>query len=200
VVLIGGLFGHRGPDDPVWLREFHAVTQWTAAHWAALALIVPVLGLIAAGIVNHYLALSRENRARRLSRSELRARVHADLAARLLSHCAYVQGAIGHPQADPRAWRPGNTTLRKRGEKPDVVEALGHDYVPFMAAIEKERRTIEELEHQLDGRGAPDRVAERVGAGAREIVETYVPFICDFGEERQARRLSQAASDARHRA
>jgi hypothetical protein len=176
--------------------------QWTATHWAALALIVPVLGLIAAGIVNHYLALSRENRTRRLGRSELRARVNADLAARLLSHCAYVQGAIGNPQADPSAWRPGNTALRKRGEKPDVVEALGRDYVSFMAAIEKERRTIDALLRQTDGRmsASPDPVAERVSVGAREIVETYVPFICDFGEERQARRLSQAASDARHRA
>jgi hypothetical protein len=186
--LVAGLFGHRRSDDPLLVQWVHAATQSAAEHWAALAVVVPVAGLIVAGVVNHYLALVRDNRARRLGRGELRARVHADLAARLLSHCSYVQAAIGNPQADASAWRPGNAALRTRAEMPDVVEALGKEYVSFMAAIEKERRTTDPV-----ARGG-ERL-ERIEAAARDIIETYVPFICDFGEERQGRRLAQIARD-----
>lgn len=195
MVLIAGLFGHRRPDDPAWLQWFHGAAQWVGAHWAVLAVVIPVLGLILAGIVNHYLALSRENRARRVSRGEVRARVHADLAARLLSHCSYVQAAIGNPEADPSAWRPGNTSLRKRSEMPDAIEVLGKNYVSFMAAIEKERRTIEALV-RLGGQ-TRTRLEERIATGAADIIETYVPFIGDFGEVQQARRLSRFAGGAR---
>lgn len=196
-VLIAGLFGHRHADDPIWVAALHAVAQWIGTHWAAIAVIVPVLGLIVAGIVNHYLALAREKRARRVMRDDVRARVHADLAARLLSHCSYIQTAIGDRDADPSAWRPGNTALRRRAEMPDAIEALGGDYVGFMAAIESERRTVDALVRL--GIQTRDRLSERIGAGASDIIETYVPFICDFGEAQQARRLSRFAGGVRGR-
>jgi hypothetical protein len=187
--LIAGIFGRRRPDDPLVVQWFHNAAQWTGAHWAVLAVVIPVVGLIAAGVVNHYLAVSRDNRARRLGRGDLRTRVHADLAARLLSHCSYVQGAIGNPEADPRAWQPGNTSLRTRAEMSDVVDVLGRDYVSFMAAIEKERRTIEPFARNV-------RRRERVDEAARSVIQTYVPFICSFGEERQGRRLAAIASES----
>ena len=157
-----------------------------------LAVIIPVAGLIAGGIVNHYLALARDGRARRLVRGDVRARVHADLAARLLSHCSYIQSGIGNPETDAGAWRPGNASLRTRAEMPDVVDALGKDYVSFMAAIEKERRTIDLLARN----GARGRIDE----AARDVIEAYVPFLCDFGESRQAGRLSELARVAAKRA
>jgi hypothetical protein len=187
--LVAGIFGHRRPDDPLVVQWLHAAAQWSGEHWAVLAVVIPVAGLIAAGIVNHYLALSRDNRARRVVRGEVRARVHADLAARLLSHCSYVQAAIGNPEADPIAWRPGNASLRTRAEMPDVVDALGKEYVSFMAAIEKERRSID----LLGGNGRQERIDD----AARGVIEAYVPFICDFGEERQGRRLAAASESAK---
>jgi hypothetical protein len=187
--LFAGLFGHRRSDDPLVVQWLHAATQWAGDHWAALAVIIPVVGLIAAGIVNHYLALARDSRARRLGRSEVRARVHADLAARLLSHCSYVQSSIGNPEADPSAWRPGNASLRARAEMPDVVDTLGSDYVSFMAAIEKERRTIDVIARNGER-------SERIDAAARDVIEAYVPFICDFGEERQGSRLAEMTNKA----
>ena len=197
MVLIAGLFGHRRPDDPAWIQWLHAASQWIGAHWAVLAVLIPIAGLIVAAIVSHYLALARENRSRRLTRGEVRVRVHADLAARLLSHCTYVQTAIDDPALDPAAWRPGNTSLRRRAEMADAVDALGAEYVSFMAAIEKERRTIDGLVRL--GAQTRDRLSERIHAGAFDIIETYVPFICDFGETQQARRLSKLAGDARAR-
>jgi hypothetical protein len=162
-----------------------------------LAVVIPVAGAIVAGIVNHYLALARENRARRVGRSELRARVFADLAARLLSHCSYVQSSIGNGRFEPSAWRPGNEKLHERAEMTDVVEALGKDYVPFMAAIESERRVIDALARLDPG---AKTYARRVAQGAFDVVDAYAPFIGDFGEERQAVRLRKIAGDVRKRA
>jgi hypothetical protein len=186
VVLLAGLFGHRrAPDDPVAVQWLHATLQWASAHWAALAVIIPVAGAIAAGIVNHYLAVARENRARRLTRGDVRARVYADLAARLLSHCSAIYAAVVNPgAADPQSWRVGNAGLRTRSETHDVVDALGQHYVSFMAAIEQERRTIDAL------------ARTGVAAGAVHIIELYVPFIDEFGEPVQARRLKKFASEA----
>jgi hypothetical protein len=186
VPLVAGIFGHRRPDDPLAVQWFHAAAQWCGEHWAVLAVVIPVVGLIAGGIVNHYLALARDSRARRLVRGDVRARVHADLAARLLSHCSYIQSGIGNPETDAGTWRPGNASLRTRAEMPDVVDALGKDYVSFMAAIEKERRTIDLLARN-------GRPSGRMDEAARDVIEAYVPFLCDFGEGRQARRLSELA-------
>ncbi|MGA8533165.1 MAG: hypothetical protein WB615_03535 [Candidatus Tumulicola sp.] len=174
------------------MQWFRAAIQWAGDHWAVLAVVIPVVGLIVAGIVNHYLALARDDRARRLGRSELRARVHADLAARLLSHCTYVQSAIGDEGADAGNWRPGNASLRTRAEMSDVVDVLGREYVSLMAAIERERRTIDALP-----RGGGRR--EGIDAAARDVIETYAPFIASFGEARQAQRLRALASDSAKR-
>ena len=184
IVLLAGLFGHRRPDDPFYVQWIHTATQWVGAHWAVLGVLIPVAGAIAAGIVNHYLAVARENRARRFTQGALRARVHADLAARLLAHCTQIALAVDAGRPDPHAWRSGNADLRRRGEMHDVIEVLGTQYVTFMAAIEHERRALDALEA-----GRTDR--RRVSQSASTIVAAYVPFICDFGEERQARRLAR---------
>ena len=193
-VILAGLFGRRHPDDPVAVQWLNAATQWIQAHWTVLAVIIPVAGLIVAGVVNHYLAVARDNRARRVSRGEIRSRVYADLAARLLAHCSEVRGAIGNAQADPESWRDGTAALRARAEMPDVIETLGREYVSFMAAIDRERRTIDAFER----RGA--RAPEQIDRGAADVIETYVPFISQFGETQQAHRLRRLASDARARA
>jgi hypothetical protein len=134
--------------------------------------VIPVAGAIVAAIVNHYLAVARENRSRALDRKAVRARVHADLAARLLDHCARLQNSMVRGNVDLQSWRAGNASLHARAQRPDVVEALGRDYVAFMAAIECERRAI--------GHDDP-----------RRSLEAYVPFIAAFGEETQARRLQR---------
>jgi hypothetical protein len=193
-VLLAGLFGRRHPGDPVAVQWLNAATQWVAAHWTVLAVLIPVAGLIAAGVVNHYLAVARDNRARRVSRGEVRSRVYADLAARLLAHCSEIRSAIGNPRATPAGWRDGNSALRARAEMPDVIETLGREYVSFMAAIDRERRTIDAFERH----GAPAR--EQIDRGAADVIETYVPFISQFGETQQAHRLRRFASDARARA
>ncbi len=181
--LIAGLFGHRHPAaaDPAVVAWYHQASAWAMAHWAVLAVVIPVAGGIAAGVINHYLALLRENRTRKLTLRETRARVHADLAARLLGHCARVAHEASNGSVDAAAWRASNAALHDRAQRSDVVDALGKSYVAFMAAIEWERRAI--------GHEAPHR-----------SLEAYVPFIADFGEGAQARRLQRTLrSNARGR-
>jgi hypothetical protein len=186
-MLIAGLFGHRRPPDPLYEQWLHAVSQWFGAHWGTVAVIVPVAGALAAGIVNHYLAVARENRTRRLARADQRARVHADLAARLLSHCTQVRAAVAFSQFDPSVWRSSNAGLRLRAQAPDVIEVLERRYVSFMAAIERERRIVEALP------AAGERRARAAAEGACEVLRLYVPFIADFGEPAQAGRLEKHA-------
>ncbi|HVA34340.1 MAG TPA: hypothetical protein VNG31_09345 [Candidatus Baltobacteraceae bacterium] len=180
-MLIAGLFGHRAAPEPAYAQWLHAVGQWIGAHWATLAVLIPVGGAILAGIVNHYLALARENRARRTARNELRNHVYADLAARLLAHCS---GLIRAIEFDVGAWRDGNAALRARAQKADTIDALDERYVSFMAAVEQERRIVEEL--RTSGRGAAE--------GAHRVLMLYVPFIAEFGEATQARRLEKHAN------
>lgn len=178
-LLIAGLFGHRQAQDPLYVTWLHAAGQWTSAHWQVVAVVIPVAGGIAAGIINHALSVSRENRVRRLARSDVRARVHADLAARLLAHCSYLQRAAAAAQLDAGAWRRSNANLRARAEMTDSIDVLGARYVTFMATIERERRIVDE---------------ETVVAndGVREVIKLYAPFIAEFGEPVQARRLERA--------
>jgi hypothetical protein len=185
--LLAGLFGHRHtePVSPV-IAPFSNAMQWAGAHWAVLAVIIPVGGAIVAGLLNHYLALARENRSRRVSRKETRARVYADLAARLLSHCSAVYGGLVNPvSADPVAWRSANASLRARSQMHDVVDALGGEYVSFMAAIEDERRRL-----------ATFSSGSVPAGGIAHIIESYVPFIDRFGEPVQAKRLQTFARQA----
>lgn len=177
-VLIGGLFGHRRPADPFYVAWSHAAAQWAGDHWQVLAVVIPVAGGIAAGIINHALSVSRENRSRRLAHSDVRARVYADLAARLLAHCSYLQRAADSAQLDATAWRRGNADPRARAQMTDSIEVLGARYVRFMATIEHERRVVEE-------KAAPRE-------GGREVIRLYAPFIAEFGEPVQARRLERA--------
>jgi len=177
-LLLAGLFGHRRSPDPFYVTWWHAVAQWTGDHWQVLAVVIPVAGAIAGGILNHSLTVSRENRSRRLVRSDTRARVHADLAARLLAHCSYLQRASAAAQLDAATWRRSNASLRARAEMTDLIDVLGPRYVSFMATIERERRIVEE-----EAIAANDSV--------REVVRLYVPFIAEFGEPVQARRLER---------
>jgi hypothetical protein len=178
-ILLAGLFGHRRPPDPFYVTWWHSVAQWSGDHWQVLAVVIPVAGAIVAGILNHSLSVSRDNRSRRLARSDVRARVHADLAARLLAHCSYLQRACAAAQLDAAAWRRSNANLRARAEMTDSIDVLGPRYVSFMATIERERRIVEEK-----ATGAND--------GVREVVRLYAPFIAEFGEPVQARRLERA--------
>ena len=178
-ILIAGLFGHRRAADPFYVTWSHAIAQWMSTHWQVLAVLIPVAGAIVAGILNHALTVSRENRSRRLARSDLCARVHADLAARLLAHCSYLQRVSATAQLDTAAWRRSNANLRARAEMGDSIEVLGARYVTFMATIERERRIVEEE-------------AAAGNDGIREIVRMYAPFIAEFGEPVQARRLEHA--------
>jgi hypothetical protein len=107
----------------------------------------------------------------------VRSRVYADLAARLLGHCARIASEAESGSVDLDAWRRGNAALHSRAQTGDVVDALGAQYVSFMAAIDKERRTI-------------DRSGSK---GVGSVLESYVPFIAAFGEERQAARLRKLA-------
>jgi len=177
---LGGLFGHKQSADPWYVVWWHAVAAWVGAHWGVLAAVIPLVGTIVAALVSHYLSVSRENRARRLTHADLRTRVHADLAARLLAHCSYVQRAYRTNAIDPSAWRRGNAGLRERAEMTDLIDVMGPRYVSFMAAIERERRILEDL-------AADEKSAE----GAREVLRLYAPFIAEFGEPAQARRLER---------
>lgn len=177
-VLIAGLFGHRRAADPAYVTWFHAIVQWSSAHWQVLAVVIPVAGGIAAGLLNHALTVSRENRSRRLGRADTRARVHADLAARLLAHCSYLQRAAANAQLDTAAWRRGNESLEERARMTDLIEVLGPRYVTFMATIEHERRIVE-------------GTARAPADGVREVLKLYAPFIAEFGEPVQARRLER---------
>lgn len=179
-VLFAGLFGHHRADVPFYSAWWHAVATWTSANWQVLAVVIPVAGAIAAGILNHYLSVSRDNRTRRISRKDLRTRVHADLAARLLAHCSYVQHACRSNALDATAWRRGNDNLRQRAEMTDLIDVLGPRYVSFMAVIERERRILDDL--------AADAKAARA---AKEVLRLYAPFIAEFGEPKQARRLKR---------
>ena len=176
-VLIAGLFGHRRPDDPLYVQYEHAIVQWVGAHWAVLAVVIPVGGAILAGIINHYLALSREKRVRAMDLRAVRARVYADMAARLLAHCSRVATEAESGGVDVEAWRRANAALHARAQTVDVVDALGAQYVGFMAAIDQERRTI-------------DRLADK---GVGTTIVAYVPFIAAFGEKQQAARLRKLA-------
>ncbi|HEY1977898.1 MAG TPA: hypothetical protein VGG89_15200 [Candidatus Baltobacteraceae bacterium] len=179
-MLVAGLFGHRRAPDPFYASWFHAVAQWTSDHWQVLAVVIPVGGGIAAGIINHYLSLSRENRTRRLTRRDLRVRVHADLAARLLAHCSYVQNAYRGKALDAAIWRRSNASLYERAQMSDLIDVLGPRYVTFMAAIEREKRIVDDV--------TADAKALK---GAREVLQLYAPFIAEFGEPKQARRLKR---------
>lgn len=178
--LLAGLFGHHRSIPPFYVTLWQHAVTWTIAHWQTLAVVIPVGGGILAGILNHYLALSRENRTRRLTRMDLRTRVHADLAARLLAHCSSVQQAYRSNALDAATWRRGNETLRERAQKTDLIDVLGPRYVSFMAAIERERRILEDLEANAKARNS-----------VREVMGLYAPFIAEFGQPKQAKRLKK---------
>jgi len=180
------LFGHRRPDDPVYVQWFHTAQGWLAAHWGVLAVIIPVGGAIVAGIMNHYLAVARENRTRRISKGDVRGRVHKELAARLLIHCRELQVAIADPGSiDSETLRRSNAGLKKRTESEDVVEALGSHYIAFVAAIDEERRSL----NHVTAKGGGSAIAARA-------IYTYAPFVTEFGEERQGRSLRKFAEKA----
>jgi hypothetical protein len=184
-VLVAGWFGHRRPDDPVYVQWFHAAQQWLTAHWGVLAVLIPVGGAIVAGIMNHYLAVARENRARRISLGAVRGRVYKDLAARLMIHCRELQVAIADPRSvDSETLRQSNAALKKRTEARDVVEGLGSRYVAFVATIDEERRSL----NHIDGRTGTT-IAARAILG-------YAPFVAEFGEEQQSRNLKKFAQKA----
>jgi hypothetical protein len=163
---------------------YQPALQWAGAHWAVLAVVIPVAGAIATGIMNHFLAVARENRARKRELSDRRSRVHADLAVRLLTRCVALQTVATGTQPDLQSWREENAHLRARAEMPDVIETLGTEYAPFVAAIEQERRTIERLSAAAQTSGA---------SGALDIIQYYASFIHDFGEPTQAKRLQKFA-------
>jgi hypothetical protein len=166
----------------VWI---HNAQQWLTAHWGVLAVIIPVCGAILAGIVNHYLAVSRENRSRRISKGDVRGRVYKDLAARLMIHCRELQVAVADPASvGSETLRRSNAGLKKRTDNEDVVEALGSHYVPFVAAIDEERRSLNHV-------GGNDGTA----IAARAIL-TYAPFVSQFGEEIHGRNLRKFAEKA----
>ncbi|MBV8490957.1 MAG: hypothetical protein JO199_10565 [Candidatus Eremiobacteraeota bacterium] len=175
-----GLFGHHhqsngtvsGGVESGAASWYHVALAWASSHWQVLAVVIPVAGAIAGGILNHYLAVARENRSRRLQIRDVRARVHADLAARLLRHCSRMHAALANGTLDVQTWSAENAGLHARAQQPDVVDALAGEYVAFMAAIEHERRSV--------SAGDP-----------RRALEAYVPFISAFGEPAQARRLQK---------
>jgi len=182
--VIAGLFGHRRTAaEPPYLQWLHAAVHWCGAHWQILAVVIPVAGALVAGIMNHSLAVAREKRARQVRSNDLRTRVHADLAVRLLAHCSELTGALRGDAVDLAAWSARNARLRARSESEDVIEALGRDYVAFVAAIEKERRAIAAL-----------AAKSQPSAAARTAVQLYAPFIADFGEPTQAHRLRNLLS------
>jgi hypothetical protein len=150
-----------------------------------LAVVIPVCGAIFAGIINHYLAVARENRSRRLNKGDVRGRVYKDLAARLMVHCRELQVAVADPgSVDSETLRRSNSGLKKRAESEDVVEALGSRYVPFVAAIDEERRSL----NHLGGNGG-------TAIAARAILG-YAPFVTQFGEETHGRNLRKFAEKA----
>jgi hypothetical protein len=147
-----------------------------------LAVIIPVCGAILAGIVNHYLAVSRENRSRRITNRNVRGRVYKDLAARLLVHCRELQVAVADPgSVDSETLRRSNAGLKKRVESEDVVEALGPHYVAFVGAIDEERRSL----NHVSGNGGK--------AIAARAILSYAPFVAQFGEESQSRTMRKFA-------
>jgi hypothetical protein len=146
-----------------------------------LAVVIPAGGAIAAGVMNHYLAVARENRARRLSLRDVQSRVYADLSVRLLHHCSALQGVMRGGPHDLEAWRERNAALRARSESEDVIQSLGHEYVHFVAAIEHERRALANF-----ARRQPRFTA-------RDVVAHYVPFIAQFGQPGEAGRLKKLA-------
>lgn len=183
--LIAGLFGHRHTETAAAaVPWFQPALQWAGAHWAVVAVVIPVAGAILTGIMNHYLAVARENRARKRELEDRRARVYADLAVRLLTRCVALQAVATGTQPDLQAWRNENARLRARAEMPDVIETLGTEYASFVAAIEKERRTID----RLDGASLA-----KDASSALEVIQYYAAFIHDFGETAQAKRLQKFA-------
>jgi hypothetical protein len=184
-VLLAGLFGHRRPDDPFYIQWLHTIAQWLSSHWTTLAVVIPVAGALAAGLLNHYLAVSRENRSRRISHVDVRGRVHKEIAARLILHCRELSAAIDEPRAaDTGSLRADNAALTLRCREQDVVEALGTRYVAFVDALDRERRTLERFDRR-DVRGIPD-VAGRA-------ISDLLPFIAEFGESKRAREFRSFA-------
>jgi hypothetical protein len=163
----------------------HTAQQWLTTHWGVLAVLIPVCGAIVAGIMNHYLAVARENRARRVRKGDVRGRVYKDLAARLMIHCRELQVAVADPGSiDSESLRRSNAALKARTEFDDVVEALGAHYVPFVATIDEERRSFNHAE------GKPG-----TAIAARAILG-YAPYVEQFGEPTQGRNLRKFAQKA----
>lgn len=184
-MLLAGLFGHRRPDDPLYVQWLHTAGQWFASHWTVIAVVIPVAGALIAGLLNHYLAVSRENRSRRISRVDTRGRVHKEIAARLILHCRELCAAVEQPQAaDTGALRAENAALTLRCREQDVVEALGTRYVAFVDTLDRERRTLERFDRR-DIRRIPD-VAGRA-------INDLLPFIAEFGEGKRAREFRSFA-------
>jgi hypothetical protein len=144
--------------------------------------LIPVCGAILAGLVNHYLAVSRDNRKRRIVRGDVRGRVYKDLAARLMIHCRELQVAVADPgTVDAETLRRSNAALKSRTESEDAVDALGKHYIAFVAAIDEERRSL----NHADGRSS-------TAIAARAILG-YAPFVSEFGNEKQGRDLRKFA-------
>jgi len=132
--------------------------------------------------MNHYLAVARENRARRISKGDVRGRVYKDLAARLMIHCRELQVAVADPgTVDSESLRRSNAALKSRTESADVVEALGKRYIAFVATVDEERRSL----NYAGSKGG-------TAIAARAIL-AYAPFVSEFGEETQGRNLRKFA-------
>ena len=187
--LIAGLFGHRHAAESAAVQWYHTALAWMTAHWGVLAVVIPVAGAILAGIFNHYLALARENRTRRLTRVEVRGRVSTELAAKLLVHCRDLGSIIGDDTLDLRTCRSGNQMLHQRCAATDVVEALGKKYLDLVGALDRERREFDALE-----RSAPTTI--QVAECAYRAIGSYLPFVHEFGEGKQARQVEREAGRA----
>ncbi len=188
-MLLAGLFGHRQVAQPLLVAWTHALGNWIGNHWQLLAVIIPVVGAIALAFVNHYLALARDARARRLQRTDAFARVRKELAARLIVHAEELRAAANDPRAaDLAGLRRTNDALTERSRNDEVVQTLGTRYVAFAGALDRERRALA----RLDGE-APERVRTIC---ARAVLE-FVPFIAEFGEGARALPLRAFAEPYR---
>lgn len=182
------LFGHHHAQPTLSDRladAGSAIAHLPLAFWLT---VLPIAGGLAIAYVTHRLNVSRDRQAverderRRLADDErVINRVHTDLTLRLTRHRDALRNAARDGNLASLA--ATHAALARRAAEPDVIDVLAKRYLPFMAILEREERTLATL-----ARGANELTPDVGHADEFARLETaYDPYLDLFApRERSA--------------
>jgi len=144
-----------------------------------------------------------------LAESREAQRVKRELLVRLQGHFENLRPLFFHRGVDVKRWESAHKEIFDRAMQADVNDALGADYLSFMAALRAEAKSIHiEEQHQreytariVDENGALRPGSERAKReyqalflqNLAETILTYCPFVSAFGDPAMAKDYQRSA-------